>query len=84
MDEGLHAEVLEGTLAKAKEGGGPMHVLVETLVVLGTEEREKMLKWYEGEWYEETVPKGIRKARRDVGIYMSDAWLRRKLRKTKG
>ena len=27
-----------------------------------------MLKWYEGEWYEETMPKGISKAWRDRGI----------------
>ena len=37
LDEELYAEVLEETLSKAEEEGGPMHELVETLAVLGKE-----------------------------------------------
>ena len=47
------------------------------------EEREKTLKWDEGELgelFEETMPKGISKSRRVLGI----RWSRRKLKNTKG
>ena len=66
--EGLYAEVLEENSAEGKRRR-PMHELVERVAVLGREEREIMLKWYEGEWYEETMPKGISKAKRDPGIF---------------
>ena len=53
--------------------------------MLGKEEWEKMLKWYEGEWYEEMMPKGISKAKREIwGFSKSDGWLKRKLVKIKG
>ena len=84
LDEELYAEVLEEILAKAKEEGGPMHELVEILAVLGKEERDKMLKWYEGEWYGEMMPKGISKAKRDLGILQVRWMVEKKFEESQG
>ena len=50
-------------LKKTKPDGEPMNEMVETMAMLGKEERKKMLQWYG-----ETMPKGISLARRELWV----------------
>ena len=60
---------LDSILHKTKEDGGAMNEMVETMALLGPEEREKMLQWYG-----ETMPK-------KRGFCMSGGWWNGELRR---
>ena len=55
--------MLDETLRKVTQDGGPMQELVETMAVLGRGERERMMEWYAG-----MMPRGISAARREMGV----------------
>ena len=56
-------------LTKTKNDGRPMNEIVETMILFGRAEREQMLKFYE-----ETMPKEIGPARREMGV-LSVRWM---------
>ena len=64
---------------QAKENGRPMNEMVETLAVLGPEEREKMFKWYGG-----SLPKEISKAMRDLGLLHLRWMVKKKIEENQG
>ena len=62
LEDGEYKAVLEEALKKAKEDGGPMDEMIETLAVLGPEERENMFKWDGG-----SLPQEISEGTKDLG-----------------
>ena len=48
LEEEACAAVLDETFKKATEDNGPMQEMVETMTVLGHEEREMLLEWSAG------------------------------------
>ena len=78
-DETKNDATLHEVMSKAKMEGGPMHEMVETLVVLGQRERQEMLRWYE-----DKIPGDIIRAKHEVGILVIRWMVERKIEENQG